>query len=155
MNLEKVREALREQQDDNDKPDGYPITPSKPVTYQKVLQAAATHISSTGHFLQADTPITESLGRPNPTERLCVADTWAIFSRARSSNAIVRDIDGMINHVRKLQQTQSPLPESALRFVRFGEESGPTFDALAASAAAAAEQPPVLFPVQRSTGADC
>ena len=149
MNLEKVREALHEQQEHNDKPDNYPITPSKSETYEKVLRAAATHISSSGHFVSAGT---KSSDRPNPTERLCVADTWAIFSRARSSNAIVRDIQGLINHVRMLQQspsvgTQSRLPESALRFVRFGKESPPTGEGPAASMAAATEQPPVLFPL--------
>ena len=155
MNLEKVREALHEQQADNEKPDAYPMTPSRPETYEKVLQAAATHISSSGHFLPSSTASGAAPSQPpperiKPSERLCVADTWAIFSRARSSNAIVRDIDGMIDHVRKLQQDHLPLPESALRFVRFGEDSQPAAtatEAAAASTAAAEGQPTVLFPL--------
>ncbi len=145
MNLEKVREALHEQQEDND--DKYPITPSKSETYDKVLQAAATHISSSGHFLSKHTVSTDVSGRPDPTDRLCVADTWAIFSRARSSNSIVRDIDGMIKHVKMLQQTKQELPESALRLVRFGKDEDETVKAPAASTAAATGQPPVLFPL--------
>ena len=152
MNLEKVREAFHEQQSDNEKQDGHPITPSKPQTYEKVLKAAYTHISSTGHFVPDEAAVSpEAL---KPSERLCVTNTWSIFSRARSSNAIVRDIDGMIEHVRKLQQDQLPLPESALRFIRFGDDSvaaaGASAAAPAASAAAsaaAAAQPSVLFPL--------
>lgn len=147
MNLEKVREALHEQQEDNDKK--CPITPSKSETYEKVLRAAATHISSSGHFLSKGTVSPEVSGRPNPTDRLCIADTWAIFSRARSSNSIVRDIDGMIKHAKMLQQSKQELPESALRLVRFGkdEDEDEATEAPAAAAAAATGQPPVLFPL--------
>jgi hypothetical protein len=83
------------------------ISPFLPDTYMPILRATSVHLSDSGQVL--DAPPRE------PTEQLCIYDSWAIYSRTRCTNFFVQDIRQLMVELRK---PNSEIPPAALRLVR-------------------------------------
>lgn len=68
------------------------LSPFDEGSYQPVLRAAVTHLSDRGRYYPDEAPDPEDKRLPNITDYLQVTDTWALFTRKRSSNLLIDDL---------------------------------------------------------------
>ncbi|MBN1928940.1 MAG: very short patch repair endonuclease, partial [Chlorobiaceae bacterium] len=81
-----VERAARQQLEQNQE---HPVTPFDPGSYTDLLKLVATNMDSHGAYR----PLPEGDGTaPPPGEHLVVTDSWALFTRPRSNNFLLDDL---------------------------------------------------------------